>query len=199
MTARGRGLGEWGREMLGTLIPRKTRQREAVTITAHQSLLRVMGILGAVIEAITYTKFPECAILAGSDDNPPTANPAIHGLFYRRNSIAATHGNRLTAWYNCKCHGEPARAMSERRIKRSPLRDVAGMIRSFHYAAYAVLFRHQQMRSEDVPILEEWAEAWYRYVSGAVYELGYELDNRPGWVRIPLRGIRGTLQGFSAD
>lgn len=58
MTARGRGLGEWAREMLGTLIPRKTRHKETVTITAHQSLLFVMGILEAVIEAITYTKFP---------------------------------------------------------------------------------------------------------------------------------------------
>ncbi|HXV21717.1 MAG TPA: putative maltokinase, partial [Desulfuromonadales bacterium] len=125
--------------------------------------------------------------------------------------------------------GEPARAMSERRIKRSPLRDVAGMIRSFHYAAHAVLLQHGQLRSEDVPALGEWAEAWYRHVSGvflhaylgtvasasfvpaerhdleimleaflldkAVYELGYELDNRPDWVGVPLRGIRELVEG----
>jgi maltose alpha-D-glucosyltransferase/alpha-amylase len=125
--------------------------------------------------------------------------------------------------------GEPARAMSERRIKRSPLRDVAGMIRSFHYAAHAVLLQHGQLRSEDVPALGEWAEAWYRHVSGiflhaylgtvasasfvpaerhdleimleaflldkAVYELGYELDNRPDWVGVPLRGIRVLVEG----
>ena len=127
--------------------------------------------------------------------------------------------------------GEPARAMSERRIKRSPLRDVAGMIRSFHYAAHTVLLKHGQLRSEDVPALGEWAEAWYRHVSGvflhaylgtvagasfvpeerqdleimldaflldkAIYELGYELDNRPDWVRIPLRGIKEIMEGVS--
>lgn len=125
--------------------------------------------------------------------------------------------------------GEPAQAMSERRIKRSPLRDVAGMIRSFHYAAYTVLLQHGVVRSEDAQLLEAWANAWYRYVSGvflhsylatvaaasfipreqqdleimldafmldkAVYELGYELDNRPDWVRIPLQGIQGILRG----
>jgi maltose alpha-D-glucosyltransferase / alpha-amylase len=124
--------------------------------------------------------------------------------------------------------GEPARAMSERRIKRSPLRDVAGMIRSFHYAAHTVLLQHGQLRSEDVPALGAWAEAWYRHVSGvflhtyldtvasasfvpeerqdleimldaflldkAIYELGYELDNRPDWVRIPLRGIKEIIE-----
>ena len=124
--------------------------------------------------------------------------------------------------------GEPARAMSERRLKRSPLRDVAGMIRSFHYAAHAVLMQRAPVRAEDVPYLEPWAEAWYRCCAGiflhsylqtvagasfipeereevevmlsafmldkALYELGYELENRPEWVMIPLRGIRRILE-----
>jgi len=128
--------------------------------------------------------------------------------------------------------GEPARSMSERRLKRSPLRDVAGMVRSFHYAAQTVLLQKLRVRSEDVPFLEEWAEAWYRTVSGvflqgylttvagapfipaerqdqelmlesfllekALYELGYELDNRPDWALIPLKGIRGLLRGAGA-
>jgi maltose alpha-D-glucosyltransferase/alpha-amylase len=125
--------------------------------------------------------------------------------------------------------GEPARAMSERRLKRSPLRDVGGMLRSFHYAAHTVLRRHGQLRSEDAAALGAWAEAWYRHVGGvflhaylktvagaafvpeerqelevmldafllekAIYELGYELDNRPDWVGIPLRGIRELMEG----
>jgi maltose alpha-D-glucosyltransferase/alpha-amylase len=124
--------------------------------------------------------------------------------------------------------GEPARPLSERRIKRSPLRDIAGMIRSFHYAAYFALFKEASIRPEDIPVLEPWADLWYRYISGvflwsyldttgktpfipeereemetllraflldkAVYELGYELDNRPEWVNIPLRGIRDLLE-----
>jgi maltose alpha-D-glucosyltransferase/alpha-amylase len=121
--------------------------------------------------------------------------------------------------------GEPARPVSERRLKRSPLRDVAGMIRSFHYAAYAALFGQAPtvIRPEDLPLLEEWARYWYLWVSStflkaylevaedspllpqgpeefqvlldayllekAMYELSYELNNRPDWVRVPLEGI----------
>ncbi|SDL90862.1 maltose alpha-D-glucosyltransferase/ alpha-amylase [Catalinimonas alkaloidigena] len=121
--------------------------------------------------------------------------------------------------------GEPARSFSERRLKRSPLRDVAGMIRSFHYAAYNALFQQESANQSE---FEPWAEQWYHYISGffmrrylkavqgydfipedkddlnlllqifllekAVYELGYELNNRPNWVGIPLRGIRKLLE-----
>lgn len=123
--------------------------------------------------------------------------------------------------------GEPARAISERRFKKSPLADVAGMLRSFHYAAYSATFK-QIVRPEDMYILQPWADLWYRYVGGvflnaylqtaekapflpqdrdefefllkdfilekAVYEIGYELNNRPNWVIIPLKGIRQLLE-----
>jgi maltose alpha-D-glucosyltransferase/alpha-amylase len=124
--------------------------------------------------------------------------------------------------------GEPARTLGERRLKVSPMRDVAGMIRSFHYAAYLSLSVDSTVRAEDVPALEPWAELWYRDMSAvflggyldqikgagllpenmgeletllacflmdkAVYELGYELNNRPEWVAIPIRGIRYLLE-----
>jgi maltose alpha-D-glucosyltransferase/alpha-amylase len=122
--------------------------------------------------------------------------------------------------------GEPGRPLSERRIKRAPLRDVAGMLRSFQYAAYAVLFGQVAgvvPRPEDAVALEAWAAYWTQWAGGAflrgylefstnlrsapkteqelrillgayllekaLYELTYELNNRPEWVRIPLRGI----------
>jgi maltose alpha-D-glucosyltransferase/alpha-amylase len=125
--------------------------------------------------------------------------------------------------------GEPARALGERRLRRSPLRDVAGMIRSFHYAAYAALLKYPGLRPEDRAYLEPWIEALYHYLGGiflcsylktvgkaaflptdpeefkilfesfllekAVYELGYELNNRPDWVVIPLKGINYILKG----
>ena len=67
--------------------------------------------------------------------------------------------------------GEPGRSMGERRIKRSPLRDVAVMIRSFHCAAHSQLVANNgRIRSEDAAFLEPWAELWYRHSAGCFLE-----------------------------
>lgn len=121
--------------------------------------------------------------------------------------------------------GEPARPLGERRMKHSPLKDVAGMLRSFHYAAYAALFNHTPGGTPDERRrwLEGWVGLWYDWVAAsylqeyllvardytflpadrhtlgllldsyllekAIYELVYELNNRPDWIQIPLQGI----------
>ena len=127
--------------------------------------------------------------------------------------------------------GEPAMPLSERRIKRSSLRDVAGMVRSFHYGAWAGLHQHVQRGSlehENLAKFEPWVRLWYQAVSSAylraylkamgssqvlpqsddellvmlsaylinkaVYEIGYELNNRPAWLSIPLQGILQLLE-----
>jgi trehalose synthase-fused probable maltokinase len=126
--------------------------------------------------------------------------------------------------------GEPARPLAERRVKQSPLQDVAGMLRSFHYAAFAPLLARPTesvISSRQSRKLRNWAEAWsssatnrflaqYYETSGAatylpassqertrlleiyvlakaIYELGYELNNRPAWVGLPLEGISRLL------
>ena len=127
--------------------------------------------------------------------------------------------------------GEPARPINERRIKRSPLRDVAGMLRSFHYAAYSGLFDFRERRGlvveEEFEAMQFCANFWHFWVSvmflkaymnvaiegdflpesseelrtlldmylleKVIYEMGYELNNRPDWVRIPLQGIQQLL------
>ena len=63
--------------------------------------------------------------------------------------------------------GEPVHSLSGRRLKSSPLLDVAGMIRSFHYAAMTTLTHHGTMGLDDTALLEPWLEAWYIYVSGS--------------------------------
>jgi maltose alpha-D-glucosyltransferase/alpha-amylase len=127
--------------------------------------------------------------------------------------------------------GEPARPLTTRRIKRSALRDVAGMIRSFHYAAFQGLTNHAArgvVGAQDRARLESFAQYWYAWAASAflrsylltaeggaflprskqelrdlltvyllekaVYELGYELNHRPDWVKLPLAGIAQLME-----
>jgi maltose alpha-D-glucosyltransferase/alpha-amylase len=124
--------------------------------------------------------------------------------------------------------GEPARSLAERRRKQSPLKDVAGMIRSFSYVAQAGLKRFLDSRGDSMQIadfdrLGAWAVTWQKSVSSeffsayrktistnnallpppqqaqtlleayllekGLYELLYELNNRPAWIHIPIAGI----------
>ena len=63
--------------------------------------------------------------------------------------------------------GKPSHSLSERRLKRSPMRDVAGMIHSFHFATMTTLIHHGSTHPDDIPLLKPWLEAWYIYVSGS--------------------------------
>jgi maltose alpha-D-glucosyltransferase/alpha-amylase len=126
--------------------------------------------------------------------------------------------------------GEPGLAFSERRLKRSPLKDVAGMMRSIHYAAFGKILLNENYRDRDLDFLESWAEQWQHYVGRyylgaymermgmgavltpeydvllrtfllekAIYELGYELNGRPDWTIIPLRGIYYLMKRFQEE
>ncbi len=120
-------------------------------------------------------------------------------------------------WLIIDFEGEPARPLFERRQKRSPLRDVASMLRSFAYAASAAAilrgvpapgaFEESARRtflehyfSDIDPILLPSGEAAVRNLLSifelekAIYELQYELDNRPDWLPIPVAGIARLLE-----
>jgi len=124
--------------------------------------------------------------------------------------------------------GEPARSPEERRAMQSPLKDVAGMVRSFSYAAHAALASYLARRPQDADTLEPWARLWSKFASAAFlasyrtvaagaaflpadsnifarlldaflvdkafYELGYELNHRPTWARIPLQGLLALVR-----
>ncbi len=136
-----------------------------------------------------------------------------HGDYHLGQTMLTDRG-----WVVLDFEGEPARSLPERRLKRSPLRDVAGMLRSFSYAAAG----SRILRGVDAP--EGWedrargvflegyferaepsllppGEAPTRQLLAvfelekAVYELRYELNNRPDWVPIPVAGILRLLDG----
>jgi maltokinase len=135
-----------------------------------------------------------------------------HGDFHLGQTMLTDRG-----WVILDFEGEPARPLPERRLKRSPLRDVAGMLRSFSYVTAGA----RLLRGVDVP--EEWEEraraafleGYFEHVDSgllppgegptaqllsvfelekAVYELRYELNNRPEWIGIPVAGILRLLE-----
>lgn len=128
-------------------------------------------------------------------------------------------------FYILDFEGEPESTIRDRKVKQPPLKDVAGLFRSFHYAIYTTIFN--QSKEDNSPVLFEAGEVLYDYIIGlflgtyitevrnanlnigynqerifllkyallekAVYELGYELNSRPGWAIIPLKGISNII------
>jgi maltose alpha-D-glucosyltransferase/alpha-amylase len=124
--------------------------------------------------------------------------------------------------------GEPARPLAERRKKHSPLRDVAGMLRSFDYAIRSALMDLGAERADQLERLEPWVRLWeertrWAFLDGyqegvggavsypeneeharalielftlekALYEIRYELANRPDWAGIPIKGVLDLLE-----
>jgi len=156
-------------------------------------------------------------------DEIDAAKTRYHGDLHLGQVIAVQND-----FYFIDFEGEPARPIEARRRKSSPLRDVAGMIRSFDYAATAAVRQLGEPRPAAVPRMSRLADAWrQRAVDGfraayrkemrgcpaypasklqakalidfftlekAVYEISYELANRPAWVAIPLNGVLRVVE-----
>lgn len=135
-----------------------------------------------------------------------------HGDYHLGQTLSTPRG-----WVILDFEGEPARPLPERRQKRSPLRDVAGMLRSFAYVTSAVemmpdrhapedfeqqarqTFLDEYLASVDSTLLPAGEAQVANLLSiyeleKAIYELQYELNNRPDWVPIPVAGIRRLLE-----
>ncbi|MGH9672451.1 MAG: maltose alpha-D-glucosyltransferase, partial [Bryobacteraceae bacterium] len=142
----------------------------------------------------------------------------VHGDYHLGQVLRVEHDYCILDF-----EGEPARSVAERRTKQSPLKDVAGMLRSFSYAAWSAFLNYTARRPQDAAALEPWTRLWekangavflktYREITAgtalcpsdsegfsrlldafvldkALYELNYEMNNRPTWVRAPLMGL----------
>jgi maltose alpha-D-glucosyltransferase/alpha-amylase len=179
-------------------LPDDTVETAALTLSRRGALLAKFRVLAGLYDGGQWTR--------------------IHGD-YHLGQVLRARGDFVILDFE----GEPARSLDERRAKQSPLKDVAGMLRSFSYAAFSALTQYTTRRPEDFPQLEPWARAWESFVTAeflrayrgtvgdspivparqsdfdavlavyvldkALYELVYELNNRPAWIRIPLHGI----------
>ncbi|PTX62677.1 maltose alpha-D-glucosyltransferase/alpha-amylase [Kordia periserrulae] len=130
-------------------------------------------------------------------------------------------------FYILDFEGEPESTIRDRKVKQPPLKDVAGLFRSFHYAIYATIFNNSEQYKHEQQELFDAGELLYTYFIGvflktyiekiqdanlnigyrqerifllkysllekAIYELGYELNSRPLWAVIPLKGITNII------
>ncbi len=187
-------------ERLGKTIDRLPAERAELGRKVLESRAKVMNAYAGLLERLI-----------------PTVKIRVHGD-YHLGQVLITGDDVVILDFE----GEPARPLSERKLKRSPWKDVAGMLRSFHYAIHSVWPPDHGLTGEAKAAAEVRAELWPQamgaafleayleaakdapFVPGekdrgillraylmekAVYELGYELNNRPDWAHIPMAGI----------
>jgi maltose alpha-D-glucosyltransferase/alpha-amylase len=182
----------------------------------QQSAVGLRGDDVAGLETACHDRFGDLQLLAQGR----AAKIRHHGDYHLGQVLKTTDGFVVIDF-----EGEPARSIEERRSKVCPLKDVGGMLRSFNYAAHAVLKQRQTVAETDVGLMTEWEGAartsfldGYRSVARpgesvvlpatweeslrvirvyeldkALYELRYEMRNRPDWLSIPLQGIRSLV------
>lgn len=207
--------------------------QESLKRSIHDMVVQNFGVLRAKIDCIPEAVRGMAASALELEDDVLLAS---HGVLEREIRATRTriHGDYHLGqvlftgsdFFIIDFEGEPARPLAERRAKRSPLQDVAGMLRSFQYAARSALVAAKGNAGEDegsVDVAEQLARRWQveastRFLEGyrgvakgasflptdarefdgllrlhllekAVYELGYELNNRPDWLTIPLHGM----------
>ena len=175
------------------------------------------------LEAVR-TEVPELAehvnaVRSAFDDLREVSHPVLlqrlHGDLHLGQAL-----RHVTGWVLIDFEGEPATPLAERRAPSSPLRDVAGMLRSFDYAAdhmplgdidpqqHAAVALEWALRNRDA-FCDGYAEVTDDpreqavllrafELDKAVYEVAYEHGNRPGWLPIPLASIARITAGAQA-
>src|SRR5580700_5974082 len=180
---------------------------EALRELAEQMFRRLDLAVATVPEVARYADLVGDAFSSMAKLTEPTPAQRVHGDYHLGQVIRTQ-----TGWVVLDFEGEPASPLAQRRARSSPLRDVAGMLRSFDYAARHQLLAHPE-RDHLSPVAGEWVRrncdafcAGYAEASGldparnsvllramlldkAVYEVVYEARNRPNWLVIPLESL----------
>jgi maltokinase len=180
---------------------------EALRELAEQMFRRLDMAVAAVPELGRYADLVGDAFSSLAKLTEPVPAQRVHGD-YHLGQVMRTQ----TGWVVLDFEGEPASPLAQRRARSSPLRDVAGMLRSFDYAARHQLLTHPE-RDSLAPVAGDWVRrngeafcAGYAEAGGldpdanavllrallldkAVYEVIYEARNRPNWLVIPLESI----------
>ena len=103
------------------------------------------------------------------DEKIDTLKTRIHGNLHLGNVLFTGKD-----FYFNDFEGDATRAFSEKRLKKSPLKDIASLIRSFHYAAYHAVFDKGVIRKEDIPFVQAWSHKWHKYVSNRLFSVYYD-------------------------
>jgi maltose alpha-D-glucosyltransferase / alpha-amylase len=209
--------------------PFNNEDRDAVVTTARENLDRLIRTLRTRLDLVPRdTREAVDRLVASASEigsrleqaasmSFATRRTRIHGDFHLGQVLVTPDDNFVIIDFE----GEPARSLAERRQKSMPLRDVAGMLRSFDYAAVTAL---RASSAESKEAIDAWkaavsaafVDAWRKGVEGSaaapasdaearllldlylvdkgVYEVSYELDNRPGWLSIPVEGLLSLLE-----
>ena len=200
---------------LARVLPTEPADRDWFAATAQGMTGRLEAALAVVPQLEEHLEGLRALYAKVADSPESVVRQRVHGDYHLGQVLRTA-----TGWIVLDFEGEPARPLAERRQADSPLRDVAGMLRSFDYAA-----RHMLVEQPDDPQRAYRAQEWavrnrgafctgYSAASGldpcgdspllrafeadkAVYECVYEARNRPNWLMIPLQSLSRISAGES--
>src|SRR5262249_22654491 len=146
-------------------VAEETAQQAELTLSVFRERIEQIQVTPAVAEEAWVIAQNENALITrvralAEEASPPPASIRIHGDLHLGQILLHQHDALIFDF-----EGEPARPISERRARQSVLRDLAGMVESFRYAAYAGLFGYTATRTGDFDRLEPWARFWTIWTS----------------------------------
>jgi maltokinase len=192
---------------MAAVLPTEPADADWYAALAEQMTARLEAALEVVPQLAEHADAIRALYAQAAGSAEPTVRQRVHGDLHLGQVLRTA-----TGWIVLDFEGEPARPLAERRELDSPMRDLAGMLRSFDYAARHMLVE-QPEDAQRAYRAQEWAErnraafcAGYSHASGldpcgespllrafeadkAVYECVYEARNRPHWLMIPLTSL----------